>query len=702
VRKSWLAGLVCLSLGTAYAANGDVEAQWRKADSQLAEGAASEAEQTLKIAALLAKTDAERAGTALRLGAAFVRRGNLAEATRELTLAQQLSSALSPTDARRLPVTQGLLAARQGDFLNAERQFEAAAAAEKSGGSLSGEVQARVDALRARFDRSELADLEPRLAALYNLAMKLPRADASARLLVAVANLHRTAVNEFLAPVALRRYAYTALETARTSARYAGTRAFALGFLGALYEDEKRWAEAESFTSQAAFAAQSAGAFDQLYRWEWQLARIQRGRGALVDSQAALERAVSGFSDMRADVLQSTRGAYRTLVEPLYLDYADVNLKQAAKAPPGSEAEQKLLRDVRNKLESLKQAEVQDYFETACVANSADAGFNMPGAAVVYPILLGDRVEVLVETGGKLRRFAAAVPGAQAVAAVRQMRLGLERAGNEESYLVPAKALYGWLMAGADQWLAGQKVDTLIVVPSGALRTVPYSALHDGKQYLVEKYAVVTTPAVSFIASRDSTPIDRLMVGGLTQGVQGFSQLPGVAQELSDVGSLYSARALRDETFQLSTVSAQLASADYSAAHLATHGEFNSDHRKSFILTYDNRLTMDGLRTALTNRKEPLDLLVLSACKTAAGDDRAALGLAGVAVQAGARSALASLWYISDRATANLMTAFYKDLRGGKTNKAQSLRNAQLALLRSNDFKHPTYWAPYLLIGNWL
>jgi CHAT domain-containing protein len=103
----------------------------------------------------------------------------------------------------------------------------------------------------------------------------------------------------------------------------------------------------------------------------------------------------------------------------------------------------------------------------------------------------------------------------------------------------------------------------------------------------------------------------------------------------------------------------------------------------------------------LSERSSPLDLLVLSACDTAAGSDRAALGLAGVAIQSGAESALASLWSISDVATADLMRVFYQDWKSGGYSKAQSLRAAQLALLHSKRFSHPSYWAPYLMIGDW-
>jgi CHAT domain-containing protein len=193
-----------------------------------------------------------------------------------------------------------------------------------------------------------------------------------------------------------------------------------------------------------------------------------------------------------------------------------------------------------------------------------------------------------------------------------------------------------------------------------------------------------------------------VLIAGLTKSVQGFAALPSVNNEIRDIGAIFPNQSLEDETFSLTSIRTDLSEPNFSVAHLATHGEFSADHRQSFILTYDSRLTMDGLQKALGRRQDPLDLLVLSACSTAAGDDRAALGLAGVAVQSGAKSALASLWSISDEATASLMVTFYKSRKAGGETKAQSLQQAQLALLRSPTFSHPSYWAPYLLIGNWL
>jgi CHAT domain-containing protein len=139
--------------------------------------------------------------------------------------------------------------------------------------------------------------------------------------------------------------------------------------------------------------------------------------------------------------------------------------------------------------------------------------------------------------------------------------------------------------------------------------------------------------------------------------------------------------------------------------HVATHGQFDSDHTRSFLLTYDEKLTMDELRETIGARQfsdEPVELLVLSACETAAGDDRAALGLAGVALQAGARTAVATLWFINDESTADMVSEFYRQLDSSDLSKAEALRAAQLSLLEQPRYRHPSYWAPFLLIGNWL
>jgi CHAT domain-containing protein len=118
------------------------------------------------------------------------------------------------------------------------------------------------------------------------------------------------------------------------------------------------------------------------------------------------------------------------------------------------------------------------------------------------------------------------------------------------------------------------------------------------------------------------------------------------------------------------------------------------------------RINVKNLDQFLKDRdrpgRKPLELLILSACQTAVGDKRAALGLAGVAVRSGARSTLATLWSVQDQSTADLMTRFYGALNKTGGSKAESLRQAQLALLKSSEYNNPYYWAPFVLVGNWL
>ena len=94
-----------------------------------------------------------------------------------------------------------------------------------------------------------------------------------------------------------------------------------------------------------------------------------------------------------------------------------------------------------------------------------------------------------------------------------------------------------------------------------------------------------------------------------------------------------------------------------------------------------------------------MELLTLSACKTAAGDDRAALGLAGIAVKAGAKGTMATLWEIDHKATSELVVEFYRQLKTGAP-KLQALRNAQVKLMQR--YPHPYFWSPFLMIGNWM
>jgi len=319
---------------------------------------------------------------------------------------------------------------------------------------------------------------------------------------------------------------------------------------------------------------------------------------------------------------------------------------------------------------------------------------------------MADRLELLISFPDGIHQVTVPVSRTELTREVRLFRNAIENTGSGNRYLAPAQQLYDWLIRPLEGYFDGRNLDTLVFVPDGPLRTIPMSALHDGDRFLVEKFALATTPGVSLTSAEPIGDIEpSVLANGITEPVQGFSALPNVAEELQGIDRLFPTRINRDAQFQLTTVERSMTEGRYSIVHIATHGQFDSDHRNSFLLTYDDRMTMNRLEESLSLRRyeeEPIDLLVLSACQTAAGDDRAALGMAGIALKAGARSALASLWFINDASTSALMQDFYRNLRSGDASKAEALQTAQIDLLSNPAYEHPAYWAPFLLIGNWL
>jgi CHAT domain-containing protein len=232
------------------------------------------------------------------------------------------------------------------------------------------------------------------------------------------------------------------------------------------------------------------------------------------------------------------------------------------------------------------------------------------------------------------------------------------------------------------------------------------AALHDGEVFLIEKYAIANTPSLNLTDPKPlSTKNVQVLATGLAKAVQGFPALPHVTSELSNIQKMFGGEILQDKDFLLSSVQRELKQTPYNIVHIASHGQFKSDPKESFVLSFDEKLNMNKLEQLIglsRFRDKPIELLTLSACQTAAGDDRAALGLAGIAIKAGARSAVAYLCLINDKAASHLVSEFYRQLKDTKSSKAQALRNAQTHLINDTAYQHPYFWAPFLLIGNWL
>ena len=341
-----------------------------------------------------------------------------------------------------------------------------------------------------------------------------------------------------------------------------------------------------------------------------------------------------------------------------------------------------------------------------------------------------DQLELILVTadGKTIRKRIEGATRSQIREMTQKFFTGVTDIRNPNSYLEPAQKLYEWLVEPLEEISQGQKLTNLTFLMDKNLRSVPLAALHDGKGFLAERYSLGIMPS---LALTNTKPTNLRNQQVLAMGAQEFPNqrpLPAVPIELSAIANrLWQGQSYLNEQFTIETLKQARQRVPYGIVHLATHAEFRPGKpSNSYIeLWAGNKLRLDQLRQ-LQLDAPPVDLLVLSACRTALGNDEAELGFAGLAVQAGVKSAMGSLWYVSDEGTLALMTAFYKKLKEVPV-KSEALRLAQVAMIRGDvrieggelvvederiplppelakvgdrTFSHPYYWSAFTMIGN--
>jgi CHAT domain-containing protein/Tfp pilus assembly protein PilF len=692
-----------VQLSRAYQALG----QYRKALQILSEALES-AKQTgdrNRIAAVLGS-----------LGNAYLLTGASVEASRYLQEGLQLARAEEDNGLAAVILNNlGNLLALQGESNEALSAYAESVTLARQTGNYATAVRALTNSAREAIQQGKYDEARAQLSMASELVPRLePSHDKAYSLLslgLAYNDLrpHLPEDHDRL----LRQAAEAFNEATRVAQTIGDVRAgsYAWGYLGSLYEQQQRYEEALELTRRAVLAAQQRYAPESLYRWQWQTGRLLKALGLLDEAIEAYKRAVDTLQSFRQEItLGDGRGrlSVREALGPVYFGLVDLLLQRAALQPESAELVSYLI-EARNVVESLKAVELQDYFQDDCVdalrTTTASLDVVSETAVVIYPIILPDRTELLVSLPAGLKRITVPVDADTITKEVRAFRRRLEKRTTRQ-YLPHAQKLYNWLIRPLEADLAASVVDTLVFVPDGPLRTIPMAALHDGKQFLISKYALAITPGLNLT---DPRPLQRsnllLLAAGLSAAVQNFPALPNVASEIENIQTLYDSEVLFDQTFLLSSTENALLKKPFSIVHIASHAQFRGNIEETFLLTFDDKLTLDRLEEMIglfRFREEPLELLTLSACQTAAGDDRAALGLAGIAIKAGARSALATLWYINDQSSSDLVTEFYRQLQDPSISRATALQRAQLQLLNVPGYEHPGYWAPFLLINNWL
>jgi len=327
-----------------------------------------------------------------------------------------------------------------------------------------------------------------------------------------------------------------------------------------------------------------------------------------------------------------------------------------------------------------------------------------------------------------------------------------------------SKDLYQLLIQPWEKDLKAQNIHTLVYAPDGFLRQLPLGALWTGKNYLIEDYAVVTVPGLTLMemksnkrrqinalvagVSRPGNVVNELpdemqqilattasddKVRSISRGIrlralpgkedsqtdisleqpllyetkdkiQTALELPGVVDEVKSISDIMQTKTLVNEDFLLDNFEQEIAKS-YGIVHIASHGLFSGTPEKSFLIAHDRVLNMSKLEELFKSEafsETPVEILTLSACQTAEGDDRSPLGLSGVALKSGARSALGSLWPVADVIAKQLLPDFYNNLNTHNMTKAQALQAAKIKLLKQDKYSHPGLWASFILIGNWL
>lgn len=303
------------------------------------------------------------------------------------------------------------------------------------------------------------------------------------------------------------------------------------------------------------------------------------------------------------------------------------------------------------------------------------------------------------------------------------------------SYLESAQQLYDWMVAPMQSELEANQIDTVVFSMGRGLRSLPIAALHDGQQFLVEQYNLALIPSFSLTDTRYQPVQGSRMLGvGISEATDGQTPLPAVAVEVPTLtDQIWQGQQLLNDEATLANLQSSTRSQDFNIIHLATHGQFRSGRlENSYIQLWNNKLKLNDLRTLSLesnwNTNPTIEMLVLSACQTALGSPDAELGFTGLAVQTGVKTAIGSLWFVSDAGSLGLMAEFYRQLQTSPI-RAAALRQAQMGMIGGTinivegklqlpgaepialptgltaqpnvELSHPYYWSAYTVVGNW-
>ncbi|NES18442.1 MAG: CHAT domain-containing protein [Symploca sp. SIO3E6] len=565
------------------------------------------------------------------------------------------------------------------------------------------------------------------------------------------------------------------------------SQAFFLGNLGKISEQEKAYGKANIYTRAALEITDKQGQEGKRepyinYILNWQLGRILKKQGELSEAKLYYKKAFNNLKILRKDIIQNSKNLqfdFKEEFEPVYRDLVGLLLPEKSNGTKATKLIDKAqfetednddIKKAIDVIESLRVAELENYFQDPCFLEEQDEVDidklidnidklidDNKNSAIIYPIVLDEeenvRLVVLLKFPQKrINYHSKRIPKSEFNSNIEKLRniiyiksrnildetINLQDRANklrdneltsEAELNPPLQQLYNWLIQPIETELKNLQGGTLVFIPDRELRNIPLAALHDGDEYLIEKYSIALLPGLKLTNTQpwSNKKNPKILLGGNEK------QLPAVKKELDNIAMNFRNKVqLRTDNptnnstkkFTKKNLETELQSS-FDIVHLATHGKFSPDLENTQIEireietekgTEKEVIKFQEFEDLLQERNsDPIKLLVLSSCETSVGNDRAVLGLAGVAVRTGVSSTVATLWRVEDETATEVMSKFYQELSNEPDlTLAEALRRAQLNML-NNEFEytredkiipyrpeHPIFWAGYVVVGNWL
>lgn len=484
---------------------------------------------------------------------------------------------------------------------------------------------------------------------------------------------------------------------------------FSIGVIGRLYKTSQQVEQAQEAFEAARVLAATSESSDSAYEWEWELAQLYREKGQTQEAISAYERSIKHLDQVRGDLLpidSELQFRFADKIKPVYQQYISLLL----------ESDRPDLEEVVLTNEQLQVAQIENFLH--CGKLDFVSVTQIQDTPTIIQILeLENKIELLVRSNQTWQRFT--LDATKVRKSAKELLFNLQDKRllytDENVLLSDAQALYQLLLAPIErEGLLPPEERTIVFVADGILSNIPPAIFHDGQKYLIERYSLSSNLGTQL---QPPSPLDpkklKILIAGLSEQGPSFTSdqvpssltaLPEVNEEVDRISKKFNSSILLNKNFTADNFKRKL-SDDYPILHISTHGQFSSDPDQTFLLAWDQPLKLQGLDAIIRQGTQvaanPLELLFLSACQSAKGDQLSSLGIAGISIQAGAKSTIASLWLVEAQSTAVLAEQFYESLLNGQT-KAEALRDAQLKLLKSPDTQHPYFWSSFLLSGSWL